>query len=314
MHKSTTERTVNWDNLRFFLAVARSQTASSAAKALGVDHTTVARRVRELEAVLQTVLFEKSRADGFTLTTEGERLLIYADSIESQVQLASEQFAGGATSLSGNVRIGTTEGFGSFFLAPQLAHFAAAHPSISIELLPVPHFLSLSKREADIAIVLERPERGQYVHIKLCDYRLKLYGTEEYIRRRRVSRKAALSEHAFLSYVSDLAFSPELLYLDRTIPGASANLSTTSIVAQYQAALQGTALAILPCFMAEPDPRLKAVFPNDIAITRSFWLCCREDLRNIRRISALWDFLLDSASENNAFLSGLSKEMRLPTL
>ncbi|WP_233838485.1 LysR family transcriptional regulator [Paraburkholderia sp. ZP32-5] len=302
---------IDWDDLRYFLAVARTQTISAAAKRLEVDHTTVARRVRELENSLRTVLFEKSRSRGFVLTAEGLRLLCHADRIESEVQLASEQFIGGADLLSGHVRIGSTEGFGSFFLAPQLARFAAAHPEISIDLLPVPHFVSLSKREADIAILLERPERGQYVQTKLCDYALRLYGTTEYLRDHPVSSNMQdLRRHKYLNYVTDLAFSPELLYLDRTIPDATANLSTTSIVAQYHAALQGKALAILPCFIAEADPRLSAVFPDELVITRRFWLCCREDLRNLRRISALWDFLRETAELNRPFLLGESPVMK----
>jgi DNA-binding transcriptional LysR family regulator len=271
--------------------------------------------VRELEASLQTVLFEKSRSGGFVLTTEGQRLLSYADKIESEVQRASEQFSGSANVLSGHVRVGSTEGFGSFFLAPQLSHFSNAHPNINIDLLPVPHFVSLSKREADIAILLERPERGQYVHTKLCDYVLRLYGTSEYLKRRPVSKRIAeLRDHSFLDYVTDLAFSSELLYLNRTIPGASAKLATTSIVAQYHAALQGTALAILPCFMAEPDPRLSAVFPDDISITRHFWLCCREDVRQLQRISVLWTYLRDAADVNRTLLMGESAKMRFLTV
>lgn len=311
MQKSTSEpRGINWEDLRYFLAVARTQTASAAAKRLGVDHTTVARRIRELEAALHTVLFEKSRSSGFMLTPEGHRLLTYADAIETTVQSASEQFTGGADSLSGHVRIGSTEGFGSFFLAPQLTRFAQAHPDISIDLLPVPHFVSLSKREADIAILLERPERGQYVHTKLCDYRLKLYGSSTYLKRHRVPETVSeLREHAFLNYVTDRVFSPELLYLERAIPGARANLCTTSIVAQYHAALQGTALAILPCFIAEPDTKLTAIFPDQIAITRQFWLCCREDLRKLRRISTLWDYLRQLTDLNQAFLMGESRNM-----
>ncbi|MFP3570656.1 LysR family transcriptional regulator, partial [Paraburkholderia sp. SIMBA_030] len=87
------------------------------------------------------------RAGGFVLTAEGQRLLAYADAVETTVQSASEQFALGAQSLSGHVRVGSTEGFGCFFLAPQLARFTGQHPDMSIDLLPVPHFVSLSKRE-----------------------------------------------------------------------------------------------------------------------------------------------------------------------
>jgi DNA-binding transcriptional LysR family regulator len=315
MQKSTSAmRGLNWDDLRYFLAVARTQTITAAAKRLGVDHTTVARRVRELENSLCTVLFEKSRSRGFALTAEGLRLLSHADKVESEVQLASEQFTGAAHTLSGHVRIGSTEGFGSFFLAPQLAHFAAAHPDISIDLLPVPHFVSLSKREADIAIMLERPERGQYVQTRLCDYALRLYGTDEYLRAHPVSDNIQdLRQHRYLNYVTDLAFSPELLYLERTIPGATANLSTTSIVAQYHAALQSQSLAILPCFIAESDSRLTAIFPHELVITRQFWLCCREDLRSLRRISVLWDFLREAAELNRPFLLGERSEMQFPS-
>jgi DNA-binding transcriptional LysR family regulator len=312
MQKNTTSRleTLNWDDLRYFLAVARTQRASAAAKKLGVDHTTVARRVRELETALGTVLFDKSRSGGFVLTAEGQRLLAHADAVETTVQSVSEQFAMGAQSLSGHVRVGSTEGFGCFFLAPQLARFSGQHPDMSIDLLPVPHFVSLSKREADLAIMLERPERGQYVYTKLTDYRLRLYGTPEYLERHpRIRTPADLRHHAFISYVADLAFSHELLYLERTAPNVAANLCSTSVIAQYHAALQGSALAILPCFMAEPDPRLVAILPDEIVVTRRFWLCSREDLRKLRRITSLWDYLRAAAEANQPLLLGDSPQM-----
>ncbi|HEX7909041.1 MAG TPA: LysR family transcriptional regulator [Paraburkholderia sp.] len=314
MQKNTRGReAINWDNMRYFLAVARSQSASAAAKRLDVDHTTVARRIRELEASLGTVLFEKSRSGGFTLTTEGQRLRSYADAMETTLQSASEQFDGGAHTLSGHVRIGSTEGFGSFFLAPQLAYFSEMHPDISIDLLPVPHFVNLSKREADIAILLERPERGQYIHTRLCEYQLRLYGTSTYFKKHALIQKISdIRGHTFLNYVTDLVFSPELLYLDRTVPNAKASFCTTSIVAQYHAALQGTALAILPCFMAHADPRLTTVLPEQIAITRHFWLCCREDLRKLKRISVLWEYLRKAAELNREFLLGKSQMMSFP--
>ncbi len=313
MQKNTTGQveTLNWDDLRYFLEVARTQRASAAAKRLGVDHTTVARRVRELETALGTVLFDKSRAGGFVLTAEGQRLLAYADAVETTVQSASEQFALGAQSLSGHVRVGSTEGFGCFFLAPQLARFTGKHPDMSIDLLPVPHFVSLSKREADLAIMLERPERGQYVYTKLCDYRLRLYGTPEYLQRHGPIRCAAdLRQHAFINYVADLAFSHELLYLERTAPNVTASLCSTSVIAQYHAALQGSALAILPCFMAEPDPRLVSILPDEVMVTRRFWLCSREELRKLRRITSLWDYLRAAADANQALLLGESPTMQ----
>jgi DNA-binding transcriptional LysR family regulator len=311
MQKNTSPKlgTLNWDDLRYFLEVARTQRASAAAKRLGVDHTTVARRVRELETALGAILFDKSRADGFTLTADGQRLLHHADAVESAVHSASEQFAGAAQSLSGHVRIGSTEGFGCFFLAPQLARFTSVHRDISIDLLPVPHFVSLSKREADMAITLERPERGQYVFTRLCDYQLRLYGTRDYLRHHeRIRSVADLGNHAFVNYVADLAFSHELLYLNRTIPNVSASLCSTSVIAQYHATLQGKALAILPCFMATPNPALIPILPDDVVVTRHFWLSGREDLRKLRRITSLWDYLRATADANRPLLMGESAE------
>ncbi|SAL24800.1 LysR family transcriptional regulator [Caballeronia telluris] len=302
--------TLNWDDLRYFLEVARTQRASGAAKRLGVDSTTVARRVRALEDALGTLLFDKSRSGGFVLTAEGQRLLGYVDSIETTVQSATEQIANTGHALSGHVRVGSTEGFGCFFLAPQLARFQDAHPNITIDLLPVPHFVSLSKREADIAVTLERPEQGQYVYTKLCDYRLKLYATPGYLARHApIASPDDLRTHRFASYIDDLAFSYELLYLERAVPGAQSRWRSTSVIAQYFAALQGGALAILPCFMAAQDLRLVPVLPGEIEVTRAFYLSCREDLRKLKRITAVWDYLRAAAESNRALLMGENNAM-----
>ncbi|ABE29410.1 bacterial regulatory helix-turn-helix, lysR family protein [Paraburkholderia xenovorans LB400] len=313
MQKYTSQKLdrLNWDDLRYFLEVARTQRASAAGKRLGVDHTTVARRVRELEAALGVILFDKSRADGFTLTSDGHRLLRHADAVETAVQSASEQFRGATQGLSGHVRIGSTEGFGCFFLSPQIARFTAAHRDVSIDILPVPHFVSLSKREADMAITLERPERGKYVFTRLCDYRLRLYGTRDYFLRHEPVRCIAdLRHHAFIDYVADLAFSHELLYLNRTIPDVSSSLCSTSVIAQYFAALQGNALAILPCFMAAPNPMLVSILPDEVVVTRQFWLSSREDLRKLRRITVLWDYLRAATDANRPLLLGDSAELK----
>ena len=312
MQKSTTpgDSHLNWDDLRYFLEVARTQRASGAAKRLGVDYTTVARRVRALEDALGTLLFDKSRSGGFILTAEGQRLLAYVDAMETTVQTATEHVANTGHALSGHVRVGSTEGFGCFFLAPHLARFQDAHPNISIDLLPVPHFVSLSKREADIAVTLERPEHGQTVYTKLCDYRLRLFATQDYLDRHEPIRSVEdLKTHRFASYIDDLAFSYELLYLERAVPGAISHWRSTSAVAQYHAALQGCSLAILPCFMTAQDPRLIPVLADDIVVTRAFYLSCREDLRKLKRITAVWEFLRSVAEMNRPLLMGDDRVM-----
>ncbi|RMN90353.1 Fused ISPsy20 transposase IstB/transcriptional regulator LysR protein [Pseudomonas coronafaciens pv. coronafaciens] len=130
MHKNITSLgSLNWDDLKFFLEVARTRKVSSAARRLAVDYTTVSRRINSLETSLGTLLFEKSRNNGFIMTAEGQRLLGYAESIESTLHMACEQVSGSSVALSGHVRVGCTEGFGSFFITPQLSHFLDSYPA-----------------------------------------------------------------------------------------------------------------------------------------------------------------------------------------
>jgi len=302
---------LNWDDLKFFLEVSRTRKASSAARRLGVDYTTVSRRIGSLETALGTLLFEKSRTAGFTLTAEGQHLLSYAESIESTLHMACEQVSGSSLALSGHVRMGCTEGFGSFFITPQLSHFVDAYPAISVDILPLPHFISLSKREADLVIALERPEHGPYVCCKLCDYRLQLYATQDYLDRHPpIARAADLAHHTFISYVDDLAFSPQLLYLANLLPDASTRLRSTSVIAQYIAARQGRSLAILPCFLAAQDPQLVPILSEEINVTRQFWMYCREDLRKLKRITLLWDYIREVTELNAPLLMGDTSTLR----
>ena len=311
MQKGTMGDKLNWDDLRFFLEVARTRTASAAARRLGVDYTTVSRRIRALEQSLGALLFEKSRAAGFVLTVEGQRLLGYAETLESTLQAACEQVSGTRLGLSGHLRIGCTEAFGSCFVSAQVSGFLERYPHISLDILPVPHFVSLSRREADIAITLERPERGPYVCAKLCDYRLRLYATPEYLASHAPIRsRDDLAGHPFVSYVDDLAFSSKLLYLNDLLPGAVSQLRSTSVIAQYHAALQGRSMAILPSFLAGPDSRLQAVLPEEVDVIRQFWLSYSEDLRKLKRVTLAAEYLRACADLNRPLLMGESSEMQ----
>ncbi|EJM37630.1 transcriptional regulator [Pseudomonas sp. GM33] len=310
MQKRTTQPPLNWDDLRFFLEVARARTASGAARRLGVDYTTVSRRIRALEQCLGALLFEKSRTSGFVLTVEGQRLVGHAESLESTLLVACEQVFGTTGGLSGHLRIGCTEAFGTCFITAQMSHFLEHYPNISADILPVPHFINLSRREADIAITLERPERGPYVCSRLCDYRLRLYATPEYLANHpSIGCREDLSSHPFVTYVEDLAFSFKLLYLNDLMPGANCRLRSTSVVAHYHAALEGRALAILPCFLAGPDPRLCEVLPGEVEVTRQFWMYYSEDLRKLKRVTLVADYLRACAELNRPLLMGESHTM-----
>ncbi|MDN5842572.1 MAG: LysR family transcriptional regulator [Alcaligenaceae bacterium] len=303
----------DWDGIRYFLEVARTQRASAAALRLGVQHSTVTRRIRALEQELDVVLFEKSRVNGFTLTDDGTRFFAYAEQIESTLLAAQENISGQSHTLSGHLRVGCTEGFGNYVLTPLMIDFQRRYPAITLDIMPVPRFISLSKREADIAIALERPQHGPYLCTKLADYTLKLYGSRDYLASHpAIRRRQDLARHTFIGYVDELLFTDRLRYPDDIIASSPVIFRSTSVIAQYHAALCGQSLTILPCFMAAQDTRLQAVLDEEMRITRSFWMYCHEDLRQTRRIMALWDYLKQAVAQNRDLLDGASPSLRFP--
>lgn len=295
---------INWDNLRLFLAVVRAQSAQEAARRLSIDHSTVTRRLHRLEKELGARLFERTPA-GHVLTTAGHRLLEHVERMESSMALVGEEVGGESHALTGQVRLGATEGFGSFFLAPHLGQFCERHPAIDVELLIVPRFVNLSQREADLAVNVERPQNTGQICSKLTEYRLQLYASQHYLQRRPPIRQMAdLQAHRFFSYVEDLTFSAEMRYLSDVAPHVRTPLRSTSVIAQLQAVREGRGLAILPCFMASQYAELVPVLPDEIDVRRTFWIAAPRDTRERARVRALWDFLRELVDCNQPFLLG----------
>lgn len=283
---------MDWDNLRYFMEVARYQRISAAALRLGVQHSTVARRIQALEQSLGLLLFNKSTVSGYTLTAEGLRLFERLEPIESSLHATQEAMSAQAHQISGHVRLACTEGFGTYILTPLLAQFQASHPEITLDLLTMPRHISLPRREADIAIALERPERGPYWCTRLCNYELGIYAHKDYLLAHSpIHSLSHLAGHSFIAYVDELLFSDSLKYLDEWIQPQDIRLRCTSLITQYHAVLQAKGLAVLPYFLAKTDPRLEPVLASDITLTRSFWMYCHEELRHTTRALLLWDFI-----------------------
>lgn len=301
---------VNWDNLRLFLAVVRAPSAQEAARRLGVNHSTVTRRLHRLEQELGTQLFERTPV-GHVLTSAGQRLLEHAETMENTMARVGADIGGDSRVLTGHVRLGATEGFGSFFLAPQLSHFCQRHPGIDVELLIVPRFINLSQREADLAVNVERPQHSSQVASRLSDYRLRLYASRRYLEQHATIRHPRdLGAHRFFGYVEELAFSPALRYLATVAPNVSTPLRSTSIVAQYNAVREGQGLAVLPSFMALQSPDLVPVLPDEIDLMRTFWVAAPADRRELARVRALWDYLREVVACNQPLLMGESPRWR----
>lgn len=294
---------MDWDNLRYFLEVSRTRKLTAAARRLAVDHTTVSRRLQALENSLGAQLFTR-QSSGYTLTEAGRALLPQAEAMESACSAIERDRVEQKNTLSGHVRIGATEGYGSVVLAEQLAELTRRYPNLGIDLLAVPRTVHLSRREADIVITLERPERGPFIITKLTDYVLKLYASPDYLAKHPAIRsREDLREHAFVSYIDDLLYSKELLYLDE-IGKPRLVLRSTSILAQQQAAAAGAGIAILPAFAADTDRRLQRVLGEEIEFTRTFWMLMPIELKDIARIETTWNFLREMAQGSQARMLG----------
>lgn len=294
----------DWDDLRFFLAVARSGRLTAAARRLGADHATVSRRITSLEESLKAKLFER-RPQGYALTGHGEQLLAKAESMETEALAIQSEIGGADMALSGTVRIGAPDGFGSTFLAPRFAGFAKAYPGLELQLIAMPRLLSLSKREADVAITLAPPKEGKVVARKLCDYRLGLYASQGYLDGMPpITAPEDLFNHRIVGYIDDLIFTPELDYLDEVAKGLRAQIQSSSVLAQMNAVAAGAGIGVIHHFMAVDEPRLVPVLSERVSITRSFWLLVHADLKDVARVRAVVDFVVRESKANRALLMG----------
>jgi len=299
-----TEKRPNWEDLKIFLEVSRKGRLGDASLALGLDQTTVSRRLQRLEHDLETTLFERSRR-GHQLTPAGHDLAHYAEIAETAAIAATEKLSGKDQSLSGTVRVNVAEGFGGYFVAPRLREFTSQHPDIEVELVASANFLNVSQRETDIAVHLARPQSGNLVVRKLTDYTLRLYGSRDYIERHgTIETLGDLPSHTLIGYIDDLIYAPELRYLAQVVPDQTARIRSSSIIAQYQAVKAGAGLGIMHCFMADPVDDLICLLPDSINIQRTFWLIYPESLRNVARIRAMSDFLIDITRREQDLLLG----------
>jgi DNA-binding transcriptional LysR family regulator len=288
-----------WDDLRHFLAVARSGTLSAAAKTLNTDHTTVARHIQRLEDRLAVQIFFRSNL-GYALTANGERLRPIAEAMEAG-DIAAAALKTENPAVAGTVRIGTPDGFGTFFLAPRLQNLAALHPQLEIELLATARLFSLSKREADIVISLTSPDHARVVSRRLIDYDLLVYATAAYLENHPpIVTANDFGRHDFVGYIEDMLFTPELNYLNLINPSINPRIRSTNLITQMHATLAGAGLCVLPVFFARDHPALVPVLPETVCLTRAFFMHIHEDNRKSAHVRAAAAFISAAISQDAA--------------
>lgn len=293
---------LNWNDIRVFLAIARTGHIGHAAKSLKLDPTTLGRRLSRLEDNLEQRLFERTR-EGQILTEAGEDLLARAEPMEGIARQIEDERSP-AQGLSGTLRLSVSEGFGSQFLTPYLGEFAERHPNLTLELVASSGFLSPSKREADIAVLLSRPKAGPVICRKLSDYQLRFYASKDYIQRKGLPKapRELARHHTLISYVPDLLYAPELNYLDDFHSGLVAQLRSSSINAQHRLIAEGAGVGVLPCFIGETSAELETVC-GDASIMRSLWIVTHRDTQSLSRVRAGKQWLSDCVSAGQQRLS-----------
>ncbi|ULB09587.1 LysR family transcriptional regulator [Cereibacter azotoformans] len=280
---------MDWDDLRIFLAVARAESLSGAGRGLRLDPATVGRRVARLEEALGAPLFAKS-PQGYALTEAGQRLLAHAERAEQAVTEAAEDLQG-AAGLSGQIRIGAPDGCANYLLPQVLAAICDGNPGLEVQIVALPRVFNLSKREADMAIGVSRPEAGRLRVQKLADYHLHLAASRDYLARHPpIATLEDLVAHRMVGYIPDMIFDKELDYLTGLGSGA-VPFASNSVSVQLNWLRAGAGVGIVHDFAMPSAPELVKILPEALSLRRSFWLIRHQDDARLERLNRFADAL-----------------------
>jgi DNA-binding transcriptional LysR family regulator len=294
---------VDWDDLRYALSLVEAGSLAKAAKALGVDHTTVGRRIDVLEQALGVRLFTRTPS-GYVPTADAERLVGSMRHVEEAVHAVERQAAAQQRdALVGRIRVTSPETFGVAYLAPCLAELGRAHAALTIELLPAGEVLDLGKRQAELAVRTFRSPHQDLVARRAGVIGYGLFASHAYLDERPVTRRDGLKAHGFLTVPEVDAV--ESAWLRRICPAARIAFTSTLSIALLAAARASAGIAILPRYLGDRDPLLRRV-PMPDEPTEPLWLTIHRDLRRTPRIRALVDFLAARMKDDAGVLRGPS--------
>lgn len=280
--------------MRYFLAVAQAGSLSAAARRLAVEHSTVGRRVDALEQALGLRLFDRLPR-GWQLTGEGEELLAQARRMEDEA-LAFERAAVGVTALSGSVRLSVPPSLGSAFLMPRLARAAPRWNGMTPEVIGETREINLSRREADLALRLGRPEAPGLVVRALGRIGYGLYGQADYLRRDPASWD-------FVGYDDSLRRVPQQEWLRRYAGNRRFVLRSNDLMSLTAATGAGLGVTVIPHFLARTDPALRLADAAAAPPERDIWLVSHPDVRRSPRVRAVADLIADIFEADQDWLS-----------
>jgi DNA-binding transcriptional LysR family regulator len=291
---------LDWDDLRYFLEAARAQTLAGAARKLGIEHTTIGRRLAALERALGAALVLRG-PDGLRLTPLGDRLLPIAEQIERTVHSLRELAEQGVS----RVRLAVPSGFARLFAAG-LGALRSQHPGLMLEIVSGARIVDLEQSEADLAVRGAPVDDGDLIARRLCSSGWSLYAAASYLERRAAPESLDdLSGHDLIGYHQSLAQMPPARWLEERAGTASVVLRSREMTDMVAAASSGLGLAVLPCVLADAEPGLVRLTPEVLA-SRTLSLVYRREMRLSAAVSAVIDFVFDIISTNAALIEGTS--------
>jgi DNA-binding transcriptional LysR family regulator len=291
----------NWDDLRFVLALAKAGSLAKAGKELGVDHTTVGRRVEALEESLQVKLFTRTTG-GYILTLEAEGLLPDIRRVEDAVLALSRNAHTQDDSLVGTVRVTSAETFGAAYLAPLLANFGKRNPGLTVELHTGKDILDLARREADIAVRMFRSRHEDLVVKRAGELAHGLYATKSYLDKQPLKNAKQLCEHPLLTGESGPGIVETHWFAELASQAKPVFVSNLTL-ALLEAARAGAGIAVLPRYMGDRDKQLVHL-PMPSEPRETIWITVHRDLRQARRVRVVLDYLNDCLTRDKTLLLG----------
>lgn len=290
----------DWSDVRVFLTVQRTGSFTAAAKVLRIDQTTVGRRVAALETMLGSKLFRRGR-DGLELTPAGRDIVDTAERMEEAALALGRTVEGRDQSVEGPVRLTTFESMGEAVLAPRVAELHQRHPGLVLDLNTDDRSLSLTRREADLAVRFGRPDQSDLVVRKVAKIAYAVYASRDYVARHPVTRDN-LPEHPVVTYSDDLPLLPQARWLRDHGGRIVAHSNNTNIVVTAVSA--GMGLAALGCYVGDQRPDLvRVVEPAELS-TRELLLVVHTELQRVPRVRAVVDWVVDVTSTCADLLSG----------
>lgn len=285
---------LDWDDLRTFLMIARHRTLSAAARAMQVQQPTMGRRLEALEQRAGATLLQKTPG-GYVLTPAGEAVLATVERIEAETQTVERLIAGKDLRIEGTVRLTTVETMAAEVLSPILGAFRLDHPAVRVEIVAATRSLSLTKREADVALRVAPFSQSDLVARKVGHLGYGLYASPAYVERHgALDLNGDADGHSLILTEPDLLETPEMRWLRSLVPNASVSVVSNSRLIHRAAAREGMGLACLARYLGDSDPRLlRLPVPDREAPVRDLWLGLHADMRHMPRIRTFADALQD---------------------